>query len=633
VAKDRIKILGDWPAWAEPVRQGRLIRPDGQAVWILIRTRPDLTVDSSQFAALKQEGRLMARIDHPSVLRLLHVTRLEGQPGWVYEGFQAVSLARALDVANVQGEFFPARAAVEAVERATQGIRAALSQGRNIQGAPGSVYHPGPAPSEILVDAVGGIRVAGFSVSIPDAPENPAPTGYAPTNLGTPEQHAAYGIGALLVHLLGGERPASSGEDEGRQGAVIRRAMIRVLARPGEAVPDAVTELIRNALSFEPDGRPELTDIEDVLSEAATQLRSAGLRTWCPSTVPTLLSQQEQGYPDPDTARMKRHIEPADESGGFVPPPVRKRVPREVPTMVGRPSVDPRELVPYEADPNEATPFVSASSLDAIPTSETDVASLQSTQIGTMSAVSAVPVEIGGVEDTWEVEQPEDADRLGGWPLLVGLLIGMVVAVGVGVFVVDHMVMDPPATAKPVIDSTTPASVQAAPEPQPASIEKAAAELADEADTGNAPDAEGAEGDKGATEEEEASPEGGDQEAPVTAESDASAAKSPSTRAPVRAPAQVKRAKKASAAPPADAPVPEEFAVTFRSGDPSIDRLVVTCHKGGTVDGGEVVHIARAGKGPCRVDGYRNGVMDAVSAVLTGPKTYTCFKDGARLCQ
>ena len=90
VGKDRVKIIGDWSAWAEPVRQGRLIRPDGEAVWVLIRIRPDLMVDDEGFGLLKQEGRLMGRIDHPSVLRLLHVTRVDGRVAWVYEGAQAV---------------------------------------------------------------------------------------------------------------------------------------------------------------------------------------------------------------------------------------------------------------------------------------------------------------------------------------------------------------------------------------------------------------------------------------------------------------------------------------------------------------------------------------------------------------
>ena len=76
----------------------------------------------------------------------------------------------------------------------------------------------------------------------------------------------------------------------------------------------------------------------------------------------------------------------------------------------------------------------------------------------------------------------------------------------------------------------------------------------------------------------------------------------------------------------------ETFTVTFRSVDPSVERMVVRCHKGGEAEGTSVVHIVRAGKGPCKVEGYRAGVNHQISAVLKGPKNYTCFKDGARRC-
>jgi len=632
VGKDRVKIIGDWSAWAEPVRQGRLIRPDGEAIWVLIRTRPDLLVDDDGFALLKQEGRVMGRIDHPSVMRLLHVTRVDGSVAWVYEGAQAVSVARALDVANTRGEFFPAKAAIEIVGRALQGIRAALTQGDGIQGPGTCVLHLGAAPSEILIDAVGAVRVAGFSLAKDQLVQQTAPTGYAPAHPGTPDQRAAYGMGALLVHLLGGERPAEAGVEAPRQDAVIRRAMIRVLARPGEAVPEALTELIRSALSFDPEERPELSAIEDALFSAAQQLRSAGLRTWATTTIPNLLTQQEQGFPDPDTARMRRHIDPSEDSSSFAPPPVRKRAPREVATMVGRPSVNPKTLQPYEADPNESTPYLGGQSLDSVPTSETDVANLEVTNIGQPLPEPILNVHIDQDEDTWEVELQEEAGPIRFRPLLWGLVCGLVLAVGVGQYVVEPMVVDsrvgvaqpiPPAPATNLPEATT---------------KTAAEELAEEAlDTGEAPAGTAEDDvDDAADDTAEAAAEDAAEDAAETAAEDTKEAsedaKEPAPPASAEPPPPRPKRKAPSTKPKAEPPVPTEFTVTFRSGDPAVERMVVRCHKGGTAEGTSVVHIVRAGKGPCKVEGYRGGVKHSVSAVLTGPKNYTCFKDGARRC-
>jgi hypothetical protein len=618
LAKDRIKILGEWSAWAEPVRQGQLVRPDGESVWVLIRPRPELEVDSEGFAQIKQEGRLMARIDHPSVLRLLHVTKVENQPAWVYEGAQAVSLARVIDVSNAQSAFLPVRAAIEVVERVVQGIRAAFNQGCEIQGAAGSIIHCGPAPSEVLVDAVGAVRVAGFSLTDGSKSRIPAPSGYGPANAGTPEEQAAYGVGALLVHLLGGERPVNPGRDANRQDAVVRRAMIRVLSRPGEPVPSAITDLIRQALSYESEDRLSLTDMQDILSETARTLESPALRTWASATVPGLLAQQEHGFPDPDTARKRRHIEATDDSSSFAPPPVRKRVPREVPTMVGLPSVDPKSIAmtplsPYEADPNEATPYIGSleaavpttgSLTGGYPTAETDIASIHSVNPTGMKAVEPIPMEIGNVEDTWDADPLEDPDRLGGWPLLAGLVIGMVVAVSVGVFVVDHMTMN-----AEVVREVSPA-------PDPASAPASAPEPIPEPEP---------------VPEPEPIPE---PEVDVEPVPEAAPAPPPPTRsAPAPVPARRPTTTAKKKPPPPPPPVPSEFTVTFRSVDPSIDRMVVRCHKGGTGEGAQVVHIVRAGKGPCAVVGYRGEAKNSVSVVITGPENYSCFKGGARICE
>ena len=140
--------------------------------------------------------------------------------------------------------------------------------------------------------------------------------GYAPHVAGTPEQRAAYGLAALLVHVLGGERPGKAGADIERQGGHSAGTDPGVCASR-KAVPDPVVELIKSGLSFEPDDRPELTTIEDELAGSVAELRTESLRSWSPTTVPALIQKQDAGYPDPDTARSRRHIDTADDSSSY----------------------------------------------------------------------------------------------------------------------------------------------------------------------------------------------------------------------------------------------------------------------------------------------------------------------------
>jgi len=619
VAKDRIKILGGWSAWAEPVLQGRLIRPDGEAIWVLMRRRPELEFSPDEWKVQKANSRLISRVDHPSVLRLLHAATIDGAPAWIHEGFQGVSLERVLAVYGAEGQFLSARAAVETVQRAIQGLRAAISQGSNLPGAHGNFCHPGPAPSELLIDAVGAVKLAGFgfqteSVKLPEQP------GYVPHVPGSPEQRGAYGVAALLVHLLGGERPGEAGSDADRQSAVIRRAMIRVLARPGEAVPESVVELIKSGLAFDPDERPEFTEIEDELARSASQLRSESLRVWAPATVPGLLKMQEEGYPDPSSGRIRRHIDLADDSSSYEAPPVRApstdSAPREVATVMAKVDVAAAVEAASEDNSRETIGAVSQTSFASIPTSETDVKLALPTVLGTEpEAPVPVVLDIGDPDDTWEIEL-EVEGRMGGWPLVAGLLIGMVIAAIVGWVVVEQMGQQMPETQATVAEPSVL-------ERTPSVVEPVAPPVAEEnADSGEAPNVP----EEADNEEDIVSPTAEPIEAPVAVPVADNAPAEEEQLRPTRTPPAPART-----APPA--PVPAEFRVSFRNASPTIDRIIVKCHKGGVSEGAELVYIDRAGKGPCRVEGYDGTEKVAVSAVLMGPHNFTCFEGNARVCR
>jgi hypothetical protein len=334
-----------------------------------------------------------------------------------------------------------------------------------------------------------------------------------------------------------------------------------------------------------------------------------------------LLKQAELGYPDPDTVRMRRHIESSEEagSGAFTRKKAQPRVPREVATIVGRPAISPQAPL-FSTDPHaEATPLVSSSSLSVNPTSETDIATAFS-EVGKVEAESTdpVPFEIGGPDDTWERTGVDDSSRLGGWPLILGAMIGMVVAAVVGWFAVEHMLAAPLSTD--VVDFS--GSPQAVPKP---AVVPVAAVAPVPAEVEVAVEAEPAVGAPKA--ETEVSPD------------------IPSTPVEAKVPAEPSSGKTTpsdttagsagtSATPATDGGSDsEEFVVSFRSFDATIDRMTVICHKGGVGEGVELVQFIQAGRGPCTVHGFRGTEKVSVFTTLTGPDDYACFKGGARTCE
>ena len=75
------------------------------------------------------------------------------------------------------------------------------------------------------------------------------------------------------------------------------------------------------------------------------------------------------------------------------------------------------------------------------------------------------------------------------------------------------------------------------------------------------------------------------------------------------------------------------FEVTFEADPVNADTLHVMCHVGGLVRGDTTVRIPNAGRGPCRIEGFRGTETFTATIVLTGPGTYRCFARDSGTCE
>jgi len=229
-----------------------------------------LDPDEARGAATRQrlvrEGRALARLSHPNVLRVFEIGDDDGALFLAVELVDGGDLERWLGAAPRSW-----RDALDALCAAGEGLHAAHEVG---------LVHRDVKPRNILVDSRGRVRVADFGLVSPggaiptvraDAPVGDASLTRTGALLGSPAYMAPeqwtggsvdartdqFGFAVTLWEALYGERPFA-GATEGQ----LRDAVVsgRVAPTPPREVPEGVARVVRRALAVDPDERFESVD-------------------------------------------------------------------------------------------------------------------------------------------------------------------------------------------------------------------------------------------------------------------------------------------------------------------------------------------------------------------------------------
>jgi hypothetical protein len=245
--------------------------------------RPDLALDEDAVRRLRDEARMLAQLDHPSILRVHDLTRLEGRVTLVAEYVEGV------DFSAVVGAGFPPRALMEAASAVAGALATAWQALR--------VVHRDIKPSNVRIGRHGEVRLLDFGIARTDAFEREACTesdlvvGSVPYL--APERFTArsvrpasdvFALGCTLFEVLVGERfyhrcllrqiSAMAVERE-RFEAFLRDRLARLAGHPPEVVA-----LVGDLLAFEPDARPDVSNVVARSEALAASLPGDGLRAW-----------------------------------------------------------------------------------------------------------------------------------------------------------------------------------------------------------------------------------------------------------------------------------------------------------------------------------------------------------------
>src|SRR3954471_8071519 len=225
---------------------------------------------SSPFAdSLEREARLLAELNHPSILKVYDFVRRDERMWLVLEYVDGLSLEEVMKRAKRVPEAFACAVALEVC----RALGHAHAHG---------VVHRDVQPKNILIGKDGSLKLANFSVAfderMPTAPELlEGGTGYGGPAYMSPEQILGeradgrsdlFSLGVLLYEMLCGERPFD-GPDDRSTSLRIRRDPVPPLSKKAPGVSQALERLTQRCLEKMP------SDRFDGALEACTILEAA----------------------------------------------------------------------------------------------------------------------------------------------------------------------------------------------------------------------------------------------------------------------------------------------------------------------------------------------------------------------
>lgn len=136
---------------------------------------PRLVTDEVSRALFSREARLMARLDHPNVVRAFDVPMIEDQPYLAMEYVRGRNFHQVIQRAHTYDERVPPILASHVVAEALRGLHFAHSA-RNRKGERLNIVHRDVSPGNILLSYYGEVKVTDFGIAkMADSPSVTGP--------------------------------------------------------------------------------------------------------------------------------------------------------------------------------------------------------------------------------------------------------------------------------------------------------------------------------------------------------------------------------------------------------------------------------------------------------------------------
>ncbi|MCB9680954.1 MAG: serine/threonine protein kinase [Alphaproteobacteria bacterium] len=256
---------------------------------------PGLNPRSQPVSRMRDEGRMLAAINHPAILTVMDFCFLEGRIGLVTEFVPGSDLHDCIHGADP----IPARAALAVIGLVADALHAAYST-RAADGRPLGLVHRDIKPANIRLTPHATVKLLDFGIAkFEDARRETATT--ERMAIGTPSYMApevqtyevldalpsrdVFALGCTLFEALTGQLYFEGLDakaivrqcNKPERFAEWRSTRMPLLARQGPAVVDLVSRMLR----YDHTERPTAREVSDACHDLAERDAGESLRAWC----------------------------------------------------------------------------------------------------------------------------------------------------------------------------------------------------------------------------------------------------------------------------------------------------------------------------------------------------------------
>lgn len=253
----------------------RMVRPGGAARRVAVKVlKQDLQNTPEAVQRLRDEGRMLAVLDHPCIVRVLEMTLIRGRVALVTEYQDGLDLARA----TKPNTRLPLRVVLGVVGEVASALHCAWTTPSPETGKPLQLIHRDIKPDNLRLSRQGEVKLLDFGIARTTEMYRHAKTaqgqlpftpGYAPPEAftrgfqGSPSD--VFALGVTLYRLLVAERFYEGVDLAGqlqvcalpeRYEAFLDQRLARLPS------PEPVTQLVKDMLAYEPDARPTAHEVE-----------------------------------------------------------------------------------------------------------------------------------------------------------------------------------------------------------------------------------------------------------------------------------------------------------------------------------------------------------------------------------